>query len=67
MKFKKKKHITIKWWNDWKFQFRWRKLEWVDPKYTPKRDKHYYVSSKMFYLNKNDRTAHWVGYSKLKE
>ena len=45
----------------------WNKLEWVDPKSITKRDKHYSVSSKKFYLNKNDRTAHWVGHSKLKE
>ena len=23
------------WWNDWKFQLHWNKLEWVDPKSTP--------------------------------
>ena len=45
----------------------WHKLEWVDPKSTPKIDKPYYVYSKTFYLNKNYITAHWVGYSKLKE
>ena len=49
-----------------KFQLHWHKLEWVDPKSTPKRDKPYSVSSKQIYLNKNDRTAHWVSHSKLK-
>ena len=34
------------WWNDWKFQLRWNKLEWVDPKSNPKRVKPYSVSSK---------------------
>ena len=29
-----------KWWNYCKFQLHWHKLEWVDPKYTPKRGKH---------------------------
>ena len=55
-----------KWWNDWRFQLHWHKLEWVDPKSITKRDKPYSVSSKSFYLNKNDRTDHWVGNSKLK-
>ena len=45
----------------------WHKLEWVDPKLTPKRIKAYPVSSERFYINNNDRTAHFVGHSKLKE
>ena len=40
-------------------------LEWVDPKSTPKRFKPFSVSSKTFYINNNDRTAHFVGHSKL--
>ena len=39
----------------------------MNPKSITKRDKPYSVSSKKFYLNKNDITAHWVGHSKLKE
>ena len=54
------------WWNDWKFQLHWNKLEWVDPKPTPKRVKHYSVSSKELYISNNDRTAHFVGHSRLK-
>ena len=42
-------------------------LEWVDPKSTPKRVKPFSVSSKKFYINNNDRTAHFVGHSQLKE
>ena len=42
-------------------------LEWVDPKSTPKRVKPFSVSSKNLYINNNDRTAHFVGHSKLKE
>ena len=38
-----------------------------DPKYNPKRVKPFSVSSKTFYIDKNDRTAHWVGHSELKE
>ena len=40
-------------------------IEWVDPKSTPKRLKHFSVPSKKFYINNNDRTAHFVGHSKL--
>ena len=54
-----------RWWNDWKFQLHWNMLEWVDPKSTPKRFKPFSVSSKNFYININDRTAHFVGHSKL--
>ena len=43
------------------------KLEWVDPKSTSKRVKPYSVSSKKLYISNNDRTAHFVGHSKLKE
>ena len=56
-----------RWWNDWKYQLHWNKLEWVDPKSTPKRVKPYLVSSKNLYISNNDRTAHFVGHFKLKE
>ena len=56
MKLKKKLYEANKWWNDWRFQFYWNKLEWVNPKSITKRDKPYSVSSRN-YLNKNDRTA----------
>ena len=60
------KHFqSNRWWNDWKFQLHWNMLEWVDPKSTPKRVKPFSVSSKRFYINNNDRTAHFVGHSKL--
>ena len=64
---KKTLHESNRWWNDWKFQLHWNKLEWVDPESTPKRVKPYYGSSKKLYINNNDRTAHFVGHSKLKE
>ena len=53
-------------WNDWKFQLHWNKLEWVDSKYTPKRVQHFSVYS-IFYISKNDRTAHFVVRSILTE
>ena len=55
------------WWNDWKFQLHWHKLEWVDPKHTPKIVKTFSVSSEKFYIDKSDRIAHFFGTSKLKE
>ena len=55
-----------RWWNDWKFQLHWNMLEWVDPKSIPKRVKPFSVSSKKFYINNNDRTAHFVCHYQLK-
>ena len=49
------------WWNDWKFQLHWNMIEWVDPKSTPKTVKPFSVSSINFYINNNDRAAHFVG------
>ena len=54
------------WWNDWKLQLHWNKIEWADPKSNPKKVKPFSVSSKKFYISKNDITAHFVGYSRLK-
>ena len=62
----KKLYESYRWWNDWELQLYWNKLEWVDPKYTPKRVKPFSVSSKINYINKNDITAHFVGHSRLK-
>ena len=42
----KKLYEDNRWWNYWKFQLHWNKLEWVDPKSNPKRVKPYSVSSK---------------------
>ena len=46
MKFKKKLYEANKWWNDWKSQLHWNKVEWTNPKYLNKSDKTYSVSSK---------------------
>ena len=53
------------WRNDWKFQLHWNMLEWVNPKSTPKQVKPFSVSSNKFYINNNDRTAHFFGHSEL--
>ena len=62
---KKKLSQSNMWWNDWKFQLHCNMLEWVDPKTTPKRVKPFSVSSKKLYIDNKDRTAHFVGHSKL--
>ena len=40
-------------------------LEWVNPKSTTKRVKPFSVSSNKFYINNNDRAAHFVGHPEL--
>ena len=47
----KKLHEANKWWNGWKFQLHWNKLEWVDRKSNPKKGKPFSVSSKKFYID----------------
>ena len=63
----KKIYEANRWLNDWRFQLHQNKLERVDPKFNPKKVKSFSVSSKTFYIDKYDRTAHFVGHSKLKE
>ena len=41
-------------WNDWKLQLHWNKLDWVNPRSQIK-------------ISKGDITSHWVGNSDLKE
>ena len=53
-----------KWWNYWKFQLHWNKLEWVNPRAITKRNKPFSVSAKS--LNKGGRTSQQVKNSKLK-
>ena len=65
MKFKKLNEANNRW-KDWRFQLHWKKLEWVNPRSQTKRNKPFSVSSRKFYLNKVDRTSHWVGHSKVK-
>ena len=48
----KKLYEANRWWNDWKSQLHWNKLEWVDPVSTPKRVKPFSVSSKSYILVK---------------
>ena len=55
-----------KWWNDWRFQLHWQKIERVNPRSKIKRNKPYSFSTNKFYLNKDDITSNWVGHSSLK-
>ena len=59
----KKLYEAYKWWKDWKLQFHWHKLEWINSRSKIKRKQPFSVSSKHFYINKNDRTSHGVGHS----
>ena len=62
----KKIYESNKWWNDWIFKLHWKRLEWVDPKSNPKKVKPFSVSSKTNYIDKSDRTDHFVGHYRLK-
>ena len=62
----KKLYEANKLWNGWKLQLHWHKLDWVDPKYNPIRVKPFSVYSKRFYIDKSDRTAHWVSHYEIK-
>ena len=45
----------------------WNNLEWVNLIIKNKRKQPYSVSSKKFFIDKDLRTAHWVGHSLLKQ
>ena len=44
----------------------WNKLEWVNPRSCIKGKSTFGVYSNKFSLKDNNKTAHWVGHSKLK-
>ena len=48
----KKLSQSNRWWNYWKFQLHWNKLEWVDPKSTPKRFNPFQFPRKRYILVK---------------
>ena len=58
----KKRYEANKWWNDWKLHLHWNNIDWVNTRSQTKRNKHFSVSSGMFYLNKGDKNSHWVGH-----
>ena len=49
-------------WNNWELRLHWNKLEWVNPKGKIKIKEPYSVSSKKYYIDKDDRTDYWVGH-----
>ena len=53
-------------WNDWKFLIHWSKIEWENPSIRIEQNNTFCVSSKIFCLEDNNKTTHWVGHSKLK-
>ena len=53
-------------WNNWKFQIYWNKLQWVNPRGRIEEKNTFCVSSKTLCLKDNNKTAHWIGHSKLK-
>ena len=53
-------------WNDWKFQINCNNREWVNPFSRNEVNNPFFVFSKDLYLKGNNKTAHWVGRSKLK-
>ena len=59
----KKLYESNRWWDYWKFQLHWPKLEWVNPIILIKRE--YFSASSFFYIYKGDRMSNWVGHSKL--
>ena len=51
--------------NDWIFQINCNKLKWVNPRGLIEGKNHCCVSCNKLCLKGNNKTAHWVGYSKL--
>ena len=50
MKYKKLYEANT-WWNDWKFQLHWHKIEWVDPRCQIKK-KNLFSFFKTIFINK---------------
>ena len=53
-------------WDDWKFQIHWNKLEWVNTRSCIEGNNPFCVSPNKFIFKDNNKTAHWVGFQKLK-
>ena len=47
-------------WNDWIFKMHWNKLEWVNPRSCIEEKNKFCVSSRIFFLKENNKTAHLV-------
>ena len=60
-KIKIKLHKANKDWNDWKFQIKWNKLEWVNPRSLDEQKNILCVLLKICFKD-NIKTTHWVGH-----
>ena len=61
----KKLYEANSWWNYWKFQLHWNKLEWINPISLIKI--FFFSFFNYIYINKGDIKSNWVGHFKLKE
>ena len=52
--------------NDWIFQIHWNKHEWVNSRSCNEQNNPFCMSFKKLCLKDNNKTAYWVGRSKLK-
>ena len=52
--------------NDWRFQIHWNKLKCINPRSRIEVNNIFCVFYKKLYLKDNNKTAHWIGNSKLK-
>ena len=57
---KKKLYEANRYWNYWKFQLHWHKLEWVNTRGKIKREKPIQFLNIYKYINKGDRTSNCV-------
>ena len=65
-KIKWKLHTSNRNWNDWNFQLHCINLEWVNPRSKVKIKTIFNFFKIYIYIDKDDITAHWFGYSLLK-
>ena len=63
----KKLYEANRYWNDWTFQLYWNKIEWVNPRSQIKIENLFIFFKDIFFIDKDIRTSHWVGHSKIKE
>ena len=55
---RRKLHKANQYWNYWKFQIHWNKIEWVDPRNREEGENPFCVSSKNNCFVDNVKTAH---------
>ena len=65
-KIKRRLTKANQYWNNWKLQIHWNKLEWVNPRSRDERENPFCVSSQKHCFKDNVKPAHWVGNSQLR-